>query len=116
MEWCPKDVKTVHDKVRDPHNIRLPHEQLHAALSRAKQGRTMVSDKSAWQGIPAEGAFHDHHIHTCVYTVCRVQCWHRRRSRGIPERLPRTMGHVCVTVENGAARACSEQSKAASKT
>ena len=32
---CPKEVKTVHDKVRDPHNIRLPHEQLHGALSRA---------------------------------------------------------------------------------
>ena len=25
---CPKSVKTVHDKMREPHNTRLPHEQL----------------------------------------------------------------------------------------
>ena len=34
-----RKVRTVHDEVRNPHNVRLPHEQLHAALSRAKQGR-----------------------------------------------------------------------------
>ena len=35
---------TVHDEVRDPHNIRLSHEQLHAALSRAERGRMTVPD------------------------------------------------------------------------
>ena len=28
---CPKTVNTVHDEVRNPHNIGLPHDQLHAA-------------------------------------------------------------------------------------
>ena len=39
---CPKEVNTGHDEVRDPHNIRPPHEQLHNVLSRAKQGRIAV--------------------------------------------------------------------------
>ena len=42
ITWCPKKVTTVHDEVRDPYNLRLPHEQLHAALSRAEQGRIVV--------------------------------------------------------------------------
>ena len=41
---CPKKVKTVCDEECDPHNIKLPHEQLHAALSRSKQGRIAVPD------------------------------------------------------------------------
>ena len=41
---CPKKVTTVHDDVRNPHNVRLPHEQLHAALSRVKQSRITVPD------------------------------------------------------------------------
>ena len=31
----PKKAKTVHDEMCDHHNMRLPHEQMHAALSRA---------------------------------------------------------------------------------
>ena len=35
---CPKKVKTIHDEMCDPHNISLPHEYLHAALSTAQYG------------------------------------------------------------------------------
>ena len=40
IKRCSKDVRTVHDGVRDPHKIRLP--QLHGALSRAEPGRMTV--------------------------------------------------------------------------
>ena len=39
----PWKVETVHDRVRDPHTIRLPHEQLHAALSRARTRQSRVN-------------------------------------------------------------------------
>ena len=44
IRHCPKEVKTIHDEVRDPNNLRLPHEQLHAALSSATQGKMTVPD------------------------------------------------------------------------
>ena len=59
---CPKNAKRVHE-VRDPHNnIRLPHEELHAALSRAEQSSLPVLDSLQETGL-------------CVYMHPPSQQW-----------------------------------------
>ncbi len=35
-------VKTIHDVVRNPHNVSLPHKKLHGAFGNVKQSRVAV--------------------------------------------------------------------------
>ena len=44
---APRIVNAVHDEMRDPHNVRLPHEQLHAALDRVKHSRITADERIA---------------------------------------------------------------------
>ena len=37
-----KHLKTVHDVVCHPHNVTLPHEQVHGVVSRTEQGRVPI--------------------------------------------------------------------------
>ena len=37
-----KGINTIHDVVCHPHNVLLPHTQLHGTLSRAQQGRVTI--------------------------------------------------------------------------